>query len=86
MLPLRSVKSVFYLSLYTSKTEISFENHNYFDIILQLTMYAVPSVVPGAKKVNFVEMRSFLHLFRSFDRMWNFYFMSLQVPDFVEFI
>uniref|UniRef100_A0A0D3BTE1 1,3-beta-glucan synthase n=1 Tax=Brassica oleracea var. oleracea TaxID=109376 RepID=A0A0D3BTE1_BRAOL len=34
--------------------------------------------VPGAKKVNFVEMRSFLHLFRSFDRMWNFYFMSLQ--------
>ncbi|KAM1974043.1 hypothetical protein ACFX15_038992 [Malus domestica] len=29
-------------------------------------------------KVNFVEIRSFLHIFRSFDRMWSFYILSLQ--------
>ncbi|PRQ54416.1 putative 1,3-beta-glucan synthase [Rosa chinensis] len=29
-------------------------------------------------KVNFVEIRSFWHLFRSFDRMWSFYILSLQ--------
>ncbi|KAF8090598.1 hypothetical protein N665_0472s0027 [Sinapis alba] len=29
-------------------------------------------------KINFVEIRSFWHLFRSFDRMWSFYIMSLQ--------
>uniref|UniRef100_A0A2P2MMS4 Uncharacterized protein MANES_10G151700 n=1 Tax=Rhizophora mucronata TaxID=61149 RepID=A0A2P2MMS4_RHIMU len=30
-------------------------------------------------KVNFVEIRSFWHIFRSFDRMWSFYILSLQV-------
>ncbi|KAF8090828.1 hypothetical protein N665_0465s0009 [Sinapis alba] len=30
-------------------------------------------------KVNFIESRSFLHLLRSFDRMWMFYTLSLQV-------
>eukprot|EP01018_Ginkgo_biloba_P029298 Gb_06219 [translate_table: standard] len=29
-------------------------------------------------KTNFVEIRSFLHLFRSFDRMWAFYILALQ--------
>ncbi|CAN6833956.1 unnamed protein product [Brassica oleracea] len=29
-------------------------------------------------KVNFVEIRSFWHIFRSFDRMWSFYILSLQ--------
>ncbi|KAH7287599.1 hypothetical protein KP509_32G064600 [Ceratopteris richardii] len=29
-------------------------------------------------KKNFVEVRSFLHIFRSFDRMWSFFIMSLQ--------
>ncbi|XP_057838272.1 callose synthase 3 isoform X2 [Cryptomeria japonica] len=29
-------------------------------------------------KTNFVEIRSFWHLFRSFDRMWTFYILSLQ--------
>jgi len=29
-------------------------------------------------KVNFVEIRTFWHLFRSFDRMWSFYILSLQ--------
>ncbi|KAM3317938.1 hypothetical protein ACQJBY_035582 [Aegilops geniculata] len=29
-------------------------------------------------KVNFVEVRTFLHLFRSFDRMWVFFILSLQ--------
>ncbi|CAN6481516.1 unnamed protein product [Victoria cruziana] len=30
-------------------------------------------------KINFVEIRSFWHLFRSFDRMWIFLILSLQV-------
>ncbi|KAJ8467932.1 hypothetical protein OPV22_030484 [Ensete ventricosum] len=30
-------------------------------------------------KVNFVEIRSFWHIFRSFDRMWSFFILSLQV-------
>ncbi|XP_074292590.1 callose synthase 3-like [Silene latifolia] len=29
-------------------------------------------------KVNFVEIRSFLHIFRSFDRMWSFFILALQ--------
>ncbi|XP_050220253.1 putative callose synthase 8 isoform X2 [Mercurialis annua] len=29
-------------------------------------------------KTNFVEIRSFWHLFRSFDRMWSFFILSLQ--------
>lgn len=31
-------------------------------------------------KVNFVEVRSFWHIFRSFDRMWSFFILCLQVP------
>lgn len=30
-------------------------------------------------KINFVEIRSFWHLFRSFDRMWSFFILCLQV-------
>jgi hypothetical protein len=30
-------------------------------------------------KINFVEIRSFWHIFRSFDRMWIFLILSLQV-------
>ncbi|XVE83338.1 hypothetical protein DITRI_Ditri16bG0080900 [Diplodiscus trichospermus] len=30
-------------------------------------------------KSNFVEIRSFWHLFRSFDRLWTFYILALQV-------
>ncbi|KAJ7949087.1 Callose synthase [Quillaja saponaria] len=29
-------------------------------------------------KINFVETRSFCHIFRSFDRMWSFYILCLQ--------
>ncbi|KAK6946569.1 1,3-beta-glucan synthase subunit FKS1-like, domain-1 [Dillenia turbinata] len=29
-------------------------------------------------KTNFVELRSFWHIFRSFDRMWSFFIISLQ--------
>ncbi|KMT14382.1 hypothetical protein BVRB_4g071620 [Beta vulgaris subsp. vulgaris] len=29
-------------------------------------------------KVNFVEIRSFWHIFRSFDRMWSFFILALQ--------
>jgi callose synthase len=32
-----------------------------------------------ASKTNFVEVRTFLHLFRSFDRMWAFFILSFQV-------
>lgn len=32
-------------------------------------------------KVNFIETRSFWHIFRSFDRMWSFYILSLQVTS-----
>ncbi|KAJ0019965.1 hypothetical protein Pint_31296 [Pistacia integerrima] len=30
-------------------------------------------------KVNFVEIRSFWHIFRSFDRMWSFFILCLQI-------
>nr|XP_011470731.1 PREDICTED: putative callose synthase 6 isoform X2 [Fragaria vesca subsp. vesca] len=30
-------------------------------------------------KTNFVEVRTFLHLYRSFDRMWIFFILALQV-------
>lgn len=30
-------------------------------------------------KINFVEIRSFWHIFRSFDRMWSFFILALQV-------
>lgn len=33
----------------------------------------------GLGKSNFVEVRSFLQIFRSFKRMWSFYILSLQV-------
>ncbi|KAK7256070.1 hypothetical protein RIF29_29503 [Crotalaria pallida] len=35
---------------------------------------------PGKKKpkTNFVEVRTFLHLYRSFDRMWIFFILALQ--------
>lgn len=32
-----------------------------------------------ASKTNFVEVRTFLHLFRSFDRMWAFFILAFQV-------
>ncbi|XP_051148401.1 callose synthase 1-like [Andrographis paniculata] len=30
------------------------------------------------RKINFVEIRSFWHIFRSFDRMWSFFILCLQ--------
>lgn len=38
-------------------------------------------VISGKRKpkTNFVEVRTFLHLYRSFDRMWVFFILSLQV-------
>ncbi|XP_057418669.1 callose synthase 5 [Lotus japonicus] len=30
-------------------------------------------------KSNFIETRSFWHIFRSFDRLWTFYFLGLQI-------
>jgi hypothetical protein len=32
-------------------------------------------------KTFFVEVRTFWHIFRSFDRMWAFYILGLQVSD-----
>lgn len=39
------------------------------------------TVIPGKRKpkTNFVEVRTFWHLFRSFDRMWIFFIMAFQV-------
>lgn len=30
-------------------------------------------------KTNFVEIRTFWHVFRSFERMWTFFILALQV-------
>ena len=41
-----------------------------------------PNQVPiGRKKpkVNFAEVRTFLHLYRNFDRMWMFFILAFQV-------
>ncbi|XP_072986572.1 callose synthase 3-like [Typha latifolia] len=38
-----------------------------------------PRVDGWMGKVNFVEIRSFWHVFRSFDRMWSFFILALQV-------
>ena len=38
------------------------------------------SVAKTKPKTNFVEARTFWHLFRSFDRMWIFFIMAFQVP------
>lgn len=37
-------------------------------------------------KVNFVEIRSFWHIFRSFDRMWGFFILCLQVMNIFYFV
>ncbi|KAM6553831.1 hypothetical protein CsatB_014593 [Cannabis sativa] len=39
---------------------------------------SAPNVDRWIGKSNFVEIRSFYHIFRSFDRMWSFYILSLQ--------
>ncbi|KAD5961694.1 hypothetical protein E3N88_13167 [Mikania micrantha] len=40
--------------------------------------YKPPAKDPWVGKVNFVEIRSFWHIFRSFDRMWCFFILCLQ--------
>ncbi|KAL8241376.1 hypothetical protein R6Q59_014731 [Mikania micrantha] len=37
-----------------------------------------PAKDPWVGKVNFVEIRSYWHIFRSFDRMWCFFILCLQ--------
>ncbi|KAG9136294.1 hypothetical protein Leryth_003881 [Lithospermum erythrorhizon] len=37
-----------------------------------------PSIDRWVGKVNFVEIRSFWHIFRSFDRMWSFFILCFQ--------
>jgi len=37
------------------------------------------AAVKKKPKTNFVEVRSYLHLYRSFDRMWIFFILALQV-------
>lgn len=37
-------------------------------------------------KINFVETRSYWHIFRSFDRMWSFFILCLQVSLSFSFI
>ena len=58
---------------------------NYFSFFLQRSTARKP-------KTNFVEVRTFLHIFRSFNRMWMFSILAFQViplpevcEDFFEF-
>jgi hypothetical protein len=37
------------------------------------------NVLNTSRKTFFVEIRTFWHIFRSFDRMWAFYILGLQV-------
>jgi len=39
----------------------------------------VPRKYGKTGKSNFVETRTFWHIFRSFDRMWTFFILGLQV-------
>ena len=50
----------------------------YLDLVMIQENTSVGSV-HWMGKVNFVEIRSFWHIFRSFDRMWIFLILSLQV-------
>ncbi|XP_043691050.1 callose synthase 3-like isoform X2 [Telopea speciosissima] len=40
---------------------------------------SIPTRDRWGGKINFVEIRSFWHIFRSFDRMWSFFILCLQV-------
>lgn len=46
-----------------------------------LPLQRLDQVAIGKKKpkTNFVEMRTFWHLYRSFDRMWVFFILAFQV-------
>ncbi|KAF3321080.1 callose synthase 3-like protein [Carex littledalei] len=44
-----------------------------------------PTIDRWPGKVNFVEIRSFWHIFRSFDRMWSFLILSLQIMIILSF-
>lgn len=46
-----------------------------------LTLQGQNQVATGNRKpkTNFVEIRTFWHLYRSFDRMWIFFVLALQV-------
>lgn len=46
-----------------------------------INMQGRNQVISGKRKpkTNFVEVRTFLHLYRSFDRMWVFFILLLQV-------
>ncbi|KAL5706616.1 Callose synthase 7 [Ranunculus cassubicifolius] len=52
------------------------------DQVCHYELYSVrPNQVPVGKrkpKTNFVEVRTFWHLFRSFDRMWIFFILAFQ--------
>uniref|UniRef100_A0A164XW84 1,3-beta-glucan synthase n=1 Tax=Daucus carota subsp. sativus TaxID=79200 RepID=A0A164XW84_DAUCS len=48
--------------------------------IYEVLLKGRDQIISGKKKpkTNFVEVRTFLHLYRSFDRMWVFFILSLQ--------
>lgn len=50
-------------------------------LIIVLHFQGRNQVTTGKRKpkTNFVEIRTFLHIYRSFDRMWIFFILALQV-------
>lgn len=52
-------------------------------LIVYLFIQEKPYQQKWLGKTNFVEIRSFWHLFRSFFRMWTFYVLALQVVQFI---
>ncbi|KAL8241379.1 hypothetical protein R6Q59_014734 [Mikania micrantha] len=56
--------------------------HHSLKIVSCVSIYTdnkPPAKDPWVGKVNFVEIRSYWHIFRSFDRMWCFFILCLQV-------
>lgn len=50
--------------------------------VILLCVLQRPNQAAGGRrkpKTNFVEVRTFWHLFRSFDRMWTFFILAFQV-------
>ncbi|XP_062216922.1 callose synthase 3-like isoform X3 [Phragmites australis] len=93
--PMRTDADFFYqpLNLTGERNEVSWLICFYFSIYLYvMPIYLVGLATANLKgylqstrtgkqkgKVNFVELRSFWHIFRSFDRLWSFFILALQV-------
>jgi len=66
-------------SLVCFKTLHSYISHVIFSSLQVLSEEQPKPTSRWLGKTNFVETRSFWQIFRSFDRMWSFFVLSLQV-------